>query len=425
MNKKNYKFRYECNDCGKIYSEDEVKYLCPDCKNKNNTNTPPKGLLKVIYDYKKIKNSLPENLQDKFEFLKQRNYMDLLPIKNLKSLPKLRIGNTPIYKIKFSSDSGFKTDKKSKNFFNLYLKDDSQNPTFSFKDRASAIVSAYAKEKNYNTIITASTGNAGSSLAGICASQKQKSIITVPETAPKAKLTQMLMYGATVIPVKGTYDDAFDLSIKASEKFGWYNRNTAYNPLTVEGKKTVSFELYEQIKIIPDKIFVPVGDGVIISAVYKGFEDLLKLGIIKKIPVIVAVQSEKSNNLINNINKSKFISRSSNTIADSISVNIPRNFYATQKYINKYKGEFLSVSDDEIIKASGILSQNTGIFTEPAAAASFAGFLTYNKKNKIADFSNNIVLLTGSGLKDLASVRSLLNLPKAINPKTDFSEINL
>lgn len=202
------------------------------------------------------------------------------------SLPNMRIGNTPLYEINKidGRDFGFK----------IFLKDDSQNPTYSFKDRASATVSAYAKENAIKTIITASTGNAGSSLAGVCASQEQRAVILVPESAPLAKLTQILMYGAVLIPVKGNYDDAFDLSIEATKEYGWYNRNTAFNPLTIEGKKTVSYELFEQLNLnIPDRIFVPVGDGCIISGVYKGFEDLLELGFIERMPVIVMVQSEK------------------------------------------------------------------------------------------------------------------------------------
>ena len=186
------------------------------------------------------------------------------------SLPKLRIGKTPLYSVNKLDDAILP--------FHVHLKDDSQNPTYSFKDRASAIVSAFAKENKHGVIVTASTGNAGSSLAGICASQGQKAIIIVPETAPVAKLTQIIMYGAVVVPVKGTYDEAFDLSVRATEVFGWYNRNTAFNPLTIEGKKTVSFELFEDLGFkIPDRIFVPVGDGVIISGVYKGFEDLFLL----------------------------------------------------------------------------------------------------------------------------------------------------
>ncbi|MCK5840227.1 MAG: threonine synthase, partial [Bacteroidales bacterium] len=324
----------------------------------------------------------------------------------------LRIGDTPLYSID-------KLDN-SKLPFQLFLKDDTQNPTSSFKDRASAVVSAYAKEKEFNTIVTASTGNAGSSLAGICASQGQKAIIIVPETAPLAKLTQIIMYGATIVTVKGTYDDAYDLSIKATEQFGWYNRNTAFNPLTVEGKKTVSFELYEQLNFtIPDKIFVPVGDGVIISGLYKGYEDLLKLNIIEEMPTVVAVQSKGSDNLVRNLQNKLFHIEPSATIADSISVDIPRNFYMTQHFLQTYNGESLTVSDDEILMASAILAKNTGLFAEPAAAAAFAGFLSYQDNNKLPDNSDNVVLITGSGLKDLKAVSTRIEIPKAIKPSIE------
>jgi threonine synthase len=353
---------------------------------------------------------LEENIL--FRTFKKNNFLDLLPINDKHNLPKLKIGQTPLY--------NFSELDNQELAFNLYLKDDSQNPTFSFKDRASAIVSAFAKENGCNTIVTASTGNAGSSLAGICASQKQKAIVMVPENAPLAKLTQIIMYGATIVPVKGTYDDAFDLSIKATENFGWYNRNTAFNPLTIEGKKTVSLEIFDQLnETTPDRIFVPVGDGVIISGVYKGFEDLLNLKIIDKIPTIVAVQSEGSDNLTRNMYNDAFVVRSSDTIADSISVDIPRNFYMAQKFIQKYKGEYITVSDADIVQASIILSRNTGIFAEPAAATAFAGMLNYKNQNKLDKDSKNVVLLTGSGLKDLNSVQSVLNMPKAIKPTID------
>ena len=228
------------------------------------------------------------------------------------------------------------------------------------------------------------------------------------------------MYGATIIPVKGTYDDAFDLSIKATKEFGWYNRNTAFNPLTIEGKKTVSFELYEQLNFtVPDRIFVPVGDGVIISGVYKGFEELLNLDIIDYMPIIVAVQAENSDNLVRNIGANEFIVEACATIADSISVDIPRNFYMAQKYIQEYNGETITVSDAQIMEASLLLSQSTGLFTEPAAAAAYAGLLSYESSSSLSENSNNVVLLTGSGLKDLKAVSSVIEMPNAINATID------
>ena len=410
----NNTFTYKCVNCGNKYSANEIIYLCPECSKENSDKAPPKGVLKTIYNYSELQNS-----GINFEHLKKTRFADLLPVNDLNNLPNLKIGNTPVYKI---------SKLNNKNLpFELFLKDDSQNPTFSFKDRASGLVSAFAKENGINTIITASTGNAGSSLAGICAAQSQKAIILVPAGAPIAKLTQIVMYGASIIPVKGTYDDAFDLSIKATEEFGWYNRNTGYNPLTIEGKKTVSFEIFDQLnQNLPDRIFVPVGDGVIISGVYKGFEDLSKLNIINKIPTIVAVQAEGSDNLVRNLKEDSFVIKQSRTIADSISVDIPRNYYMTKDFIEKYKGEYLSVSDNEIISASVSLSKNTGLFAEPAAATAFAGLIKYLDTKKIEDGSKNVVLLTGSGLKDVQVLKSQINIPTAIEPDVEnlILEIN-
>ncbi|MFA5972825.1 MAG: threonine synthase [Lentimicrobiaceae bacterium] len=397
------KFTYQCSDCGKQIPAGEIIYLCPDCSEKQLPDQPPLGVLKVIYDY----NSLSKL---SFRELEENKFLQLLPVNDQKSFPNLRVGQTPLYEIN-------SLDGQTNNF-ELYLKDDSQNPTFSFKDRASAVVSAFAKENGIDTIVAASTGNAGSSLAGICAAQGQKTVIFVPATAPKAKLTQIMMYGATLVPVAGNYDKAFDLSIEATKRFGWYNRNTAFNPFTIEGKKTVSFELFSQLKEqIPDFIFVPVGDGVIISGVYKGFEDLLQMGIIEKMPVIIAVQAAGSCNLIENIGKDEFLITPSHTIADSISVNIPRNFHMAAGFITKYHGQTLTVSDDDILRASSILSKNTGIFTEPAAAAAFAGFIDYKNRFLIPKASTNVVLLTGSGLKDLNAVQPLFEIPLPVSPE--------
>lgn len=396
------KFHYKCIDCGTEYFANAVHYVCPVCSSKDEDGQPPKGVLKVEYQYDRIKKL-------GFEQLEKDQFIDLLPLKSIDSLPNLRVGKTPLYEINELDGSNLG--------FSLLLKDDSQNPTFSYKDRASAVVSAYAKENGIETIVTASTGNAGSSLAGICAAQNQKAIIMVPAAAPVAKLTQIVMYGATLVPVAGTYDDAFDLSVKATQELGWYNRNTAFNPLTIEGKKTSAFELYSQMNgQVPDRIFVPVGDGVIISGIYKGFEDLLRLGYIEKMPIIVGVQSEGSDNIARNIQAGSFSVKPSKTIADSISVDIPRNFNMAKQFIEKYNGETIIVSDKEIMKASKILSENTGVFAEPAAATAFGGLLKYEKMNKLASESKNVVMLTGSGLKDLKSIQPMIRMPEPIRP---------
>ncbi|MCF7919272.1 MAG: threonine synthase [Candidatus Cloacimonetes bacterium] len=399
------KFILECVDCGRQY--DTMMYLCPQCAQNNDESHPPRGVLKTLYDYQKIKSK-------SFRRLQSESFLDLLPLSSLKSLSYLRIGNTPLYKNKIT--------EKDIASHELYLKDDAQNPTFSYKDRASGLVCAYALEQGINTIIAASTGNAGSSLAGIGASQGQRIIIIVPASAPAAKLLQIAMYGAIIVPVKGSYDEAFDLSMQATEKLGYYNRNTAYNPLTIEGKKTASFEIYAQLgEQVPERIFVPVGDGCIIAGVYKGWEDLLQLGMISRIPQIIAVQAAGSSSLVKNLDRAIFLAEEPDTIADSISVKIPRNFYMAKKYLKTYQGDAILVSDREIQQAAGQLAQNYGIFSEPAAASAFAGYLKYRATREIGENSRNIVMLTGSGLKDIAAFRDTVKIPQAIKP--DLTEL--
>ena len=304
----------------------------------------------------------------------------------------LKVGNTPLYEINIPENR--------QPAHKLLFKDDSQNPTYSYKDRASNLVSAVAKERGINTIIAASTGNAGSSLAGIGAAQRQKIIILVPEKAPIAKLVQIAMYGAEIIPVSGSYDDAFDLSVQATAELGIYNRNTAYNPFTIEGKKTAAYEIYSQLgKTLPDRIFVPVGDGCIIAGIYKGFEDLLKTGIIDHIPEIISVRAENPE-----------------TIADSISVKIPRNYYMSNQFLKKYNGISIMVSDHSILQAGSELAARFGLFAEPAAAAAYAGYVKYLMEYQLEKNSRNVVLLTGSGLKDIKAASAMINIPKSIEP---------
>jgi threonine synthase len=391
-------------------------YLCPGCSSKNTADLPPLGVLKTVYHYTEIIKKY--GISELFNKLQEYGFIDLLPVNSIQSFGYLKVGKTPLYEI-----------KKLKNKpldFKLLVKDDSQNPTYSFKDRASHLVSAYAAENNINTIIAASTGNAGSSLAGICASQNQKAIIIVPENVPKAKLVQIIMYGATPVLVRGNYDTAFELSLRATEEFGWFNRNTAFNPFTIEGKKTVAFEIYSQLNgQLPGFIFVPVGDGVIISGLYKGFEDLLNLGIIPEIPVIVSVQSDKSDNLNRNYLTDGFTVKPATTLADSISVDIPRNYYMTKGFLRKYNGQAVIVTDAEILEAAAILASGTGIFAEPAAATAMAGMLKYKKENLIRPGSSALVLSTGSGLKDLKAPLSVIQLPEPISPDTHSLEVYL
>lgn len=384
-------YYFQCVNCFEKLDSADFHYLCPHCEKENKAGMPPKGILWMKYEYKNLpKTSAAELL------------LALWPIENFQSLPPLKVGNTPLYQ--FTRFNDWELD------FELWIKDDSQNPSYSFKDRASALVSAFAKEKGITTMITASTGNAGSSLACICASQNQKAIILLPDSAPLAKLVQVEMYGAELRKIQGNYDLAFEKSIALSKENGWFNRNTAYNPLTIEGKKSCSFEIYDQMNgQLPDLVFVPVGDGVILSGIYKGFEDLLLAGYIKNIPQLIAVQAEKSSNLINNLNTPEYHFPPSKTIADSIAVDIPRNFYMAQWYLNEYHGLVLRVSDDEIMDASAQMARNFGLFAEPASAAAYAGFRKYHLEGGISKGSKVLILHTGSGLKDVSSAQKHLS----------------
>ena len=395
-----------CTDCGRRYEPEEVEYLCPDCRRRNTPDRPPYGVLKTIYDYGAITRGLSG-----FHGLEDRQYLDLLPVDSPSSLAPLKIGDTPLYRI-----TSIDRDTPG---HHIYLKDESVNPTFSLKDRASGLVSAVAAERGRSVIVAASTGNAGSSLAGVCASRALTAVVLVPASAPRAKLVQMAMYGAIVVPIDGTYDQAFELSIALTETLGWYNRNTAFNPFTIEGKKTVSFELFRDLgEQAPERVFVPCGDGVVLSGVYKGFEDLLELGFIDRVPEIVAVQSEGSDNLVRNLGKPVFQMKPSSTLADSISVDVPRNFRMAQRYLSEYNGRGITVSDDEIVMASRTLSRNTGLFAEPAAAAAFAGYLAV--KSELPAGSRNVILLTGCGLKDLDSCP--IRIPESVMPEASAVE---
>lgn len=402
-----YVKKLKCLLCGAEYDPTEVKYTCPKCGND--------GILEVIYDYEEIKKHFSkESLKNNKNYTMWR-YLPLLPVDDPEKIGPLKVGWTPLYTAdRIREDLGMP---------NLWIKDDGRNPTASLKDRASAIAVAKARELGEEAITCASTGNAASSLAGAAASVGVKTYIFVPKTAPKAKIAQLLVFGATVFAVNGTYDEAFDLSIKATEVFGWYNRNTAFNPYMVEGKKTVALEIIEQMNFeVPDYVFVSVGDGCIISGVAKGYKDMLALGLIDKMPKLVAVQAEGCKPIVDAVNgdgRVKFVEP--DTIADSIAVGIPRNRIMAVRDVKKSGGFGIAVSDEEIISAIKYLGSTQGIFAEPAGATGFAGMLKALKEGKISKNDKVTVIVTGNGLKDVDSAIRAGGNPIIIDP--EISEV--
>ncbi len=306
---------------------------------------------------------------------------------------------------------------------NLYIKDDGRNPSASLKDRPGAITVVKALERGEKVITCASTGNAASSLACLTAALGLKTIIFVPETSPKAKIAQLLVFGATVIAVKGSYDDAFDLCIKATEKYGWYSRNSGYNSYTREGKKTCSYEICEQLGWeCPDKLFIPVGDGNLISGMWKGFVDLYEIGFIDRLPQLISCQAENMD-AINRAFESDGVIRpvKGKTIADSISVSFPHDGDAALKAIKESGGFTVSVSDEQIIQAIPELARETSIFGEPSGVTPFAALQKAVSNNRIRNEEKIVILISGNGLKDIDSAMKSVGRPLTMNP--DMKEL--
>lgn len=265
----------------------------------------------------------------------------------------------------------------------------------------------------------ASTGNAASSLSGFAACMGIKNYIFVPKSIPEAKLAQLLVFGSNVILVDGDYDTAFDFCLKAVDHFGWYNRSCAINPYLAEGKKTAAFEICEQLNFkVPDKVIMSVGDGCSISSVWKGFKEFYELGLIEKLPTMVSVQAEGSNPVNRAYRNS---SRTFNyippvTIADSISVGIPRNGYKALNALEESKGIAIDVSDEEILIAITTLARQTGVFGEPAGVTSFAGFKKLVELGQIGEDETVVIVVSGSGLKDVKSAQKTVSKPELVKP---------
>jgi threonine synthase len=402
----------KCVICGKEYSPDEIEYVCPDHGDE--------GIVDVQYDYDLIGRRFSQgDLLHSTDYTIWR-YKPLLPVRPDSPTPPLTVGWTPLYHSpRLAAELGLKQ---------VWVKDDGRLPTASFKDRASAIAVVKAQEQGAEIITTASTGNAAAALSGLCASVKQPNVIFVPESAPEAKIAQLLVFGSTVALVKGTYDDAFELCLEAAKEYGWYNRNTGYNPYMSEGKKTASFEICEQLGWnAPDCIFVSVGDGCIIGGLHKGLKDLQALGWIDRMPRIMGVQAEGSSYLYqawkndeNVLTKSPIDAQ---TVADSISAGLPRDRIKALAAVKETDGAYISVTDEEILAAIPAMARGSGVFGEPAGAAAYAGLVKAVNDGLVSAEERIVVLNTGNGLKDVASAMKSVELvgtqPYHIEPNMD------
>ncbi len=408
---------FQCSLCGTQYTPAEVTYTCPT----------DGGNLDVVLDYESLKKKFqPEDILSRREYSLWR-YLALLPVDEPEGSPTPlhAAGWTPVYELPRLAG---KLEPER-----LWIKDESRNPSASFKDRASAVVVARAREIGAETVVTASTGNAGAALACMAAAVGQKAVIFAPKTAPPAKVAQLLVFGAKVLLVDGTYDDAFDLTIQAAQEFGWYCRNTGYNPFTAEGKKTAALEIWEwwleahrewhkqsgkeESEHAPLTIFVSVGDGNIISGLHKGFKDLLALGWMLRMPRLFGVQATGSAAIANAFRaKTESIQPvSAKTLADSISVDLPRDGVRALRAVRETGGEYVTVPDEAILAAIAELG-SMGVFAEPAGAAAYAGLEAARRSGLITEGDPILVINTGSGLKDVNAAMKAVQAAPIIEP---------
>ncbi len=394
----NHVLGLKCTVCGREYRPDEVYCVCP----KHGSD----GILDVVYDYDAIKKRMFPAQLSRIRDSSMWRYLPLLPVEPAVARPLVEgttlssVGCTPLLPSpRISARLGLRE---------VWIKDDGRQPTASFKDRASAIAVVKTRETKCAVVTTASTGNAAAALAGLCAAVDQPSVIFVPRAAPQAKIVQLLVYGAKVLLVEGTYDDAFELCLKAAPEFGWYNRNTGFNPYMSEGKKTAAFEICEQLGWrSPDRVFIPVGDGCIIGGIHKGFRDLMALGWIERMPRLMGVQAAGSAALADawerGIGAWEMKPIEVCTIADSISTGLPRDRGKALRAVRESGGAFIRVSDEEILASIPALAHACGVFAEPAGAAAYAGLVRASEEGLVSSNECVVVLCTGSGLKDVAS----------------------
>ena len=397
---------YRCTICGKEFPYTELM-TCPDCGEK--------GILDIVFDYDYIKkNTLSREKLANCRDNSMWRYKALMPLKDRDFTPFLRVGWTPLYKSnRLGDELGLKT---------LYIKDDGLNPTASLKDRASGVAVAKAVELGYDTIACSSTGNAASSCAGNAVRMGLKTVIFVPSRAPEGKLAQLLIFGAKVVSVLGDYKDTFDLSKAAIEKYGWYNRNAAINPYLSEGKKTVALEIAEQLNWeMPDYLAISVGDGCTIAGVWKGFKDLYAIGFIDKLPRLISAQSLGCYPINRAIqNDEPWQPMEENTIADSISVGVPRNADKALMAIRESNGIAVNVSDEEILAAQRLLGRTCGVFGEPAGVTGAAALKKACEEGLIPHDATVVSVVTGNGLKDVANAIKSAGEPIHIEPDLDL-----
>jgi threonine synthase len=386
--------------------------VCPHCG-------PADGILDIGYDLDRVRagwDAKPLVSRP----LNHWRYEELLPLAPAAIKHEWQVGWTPVIDSpRLAEHLGVKQ---------LLLKDEGRNPTASFKDRASSVGVAHALQVGAKSIACASTGNAASSLAGHAALAGLPAYIFVPATAPEPKVAQLQVFGATVFAVKASYDAAYDLCSRACHGFGWYNRNCAINPVLVEGKKTAGLEVAEQSASfggVPDWLAVSVGDGCTIAGIWKGLVQMKQLGVIDRLPRLLAAQAEHVKPISYATEHGELPpAGAGKTIADSIDVHVPRNWRKAVNAIHDADGTVVTASDEAILHAMRLAGRH-GVFAEPAAAASLAAVVSAIESKTIGPNDRVLIVVTGSGLKDTKNAIRAGGRPIEIEPTVAAVEIGV
>ena len=406
-------FTFLCNECGARYPEDRALYVCPSCTRLQVPGGFTRGVLRVDL----AEAALPRRWPDA-PFSSPEGLAPFLPVRGPESFFSFAAGGTPLLPAPRL--------REALGMPRLWLKDDTRNPSGSTKDRASALVVAKAIEYGYGTVAAASTGNAATALSAAGAAAGIETVVFVPASAPPAKLVQMASYGARLVPVAGTYDQAFELSLEACARFGWYNRNTALNPFTVEGKKTASLEIARNLAPkAPNAVVVPTGDGVIIAGIAKGFSDLVRCGLLPRVPRLVAVQPARSGAIARALRSGAAEitpEPDAGSVADSLTVAAPRNAVLALADVRASGGCGVLVSEDAILDAIPRLAAATAVFAEPAAAIALAGLEIALAEGLVSRAERVVLLVTGTGLKDVPAAARRVRVPEPVTPTLEAVE---
>ena len=392
--------RLECLRCGRAFKRG-LDGPCPRCG--------PEGVLEILFDVRAAGRSLNRrSLKGRAKDIWR--YRELLPVSAKGATPPLPVGWTPITSApRLAPWAGVRT---------LLVKDESRNPTASFKDRASVVGVTRAVAARARVVACASTGNAASSLAGAAASVGLQAVIFVPEFAPEPKVAQLMIFGARVLRVRGSYDETWELCQRACARHGWYNRNAAVNPSLVEGKKTCGLEIGEQTGTeVPDWVAVSVGDGCTIAGIWKGLGEMRALGFIPHLPQMLGVQAAGARPLVDAFESGRDVTpAAARTVADSICVGHPRNWRKALRAVRSSGGAMVAVPDEAILEAMRAAGRRAGVFGEPAGVAGLAGVRAAVEKGIIGRGESVLAVVTGSGLKDARTAMSAAGQPFTLAP---------